>query len=177
MEILKGVALFGPVSLWWLILAHFAQILLCSVFNTEPNFVTLYMSRHHFGFLQYIVITVSGHWPGGVTEVCFNTQNSGLMNKSGRVMSAGDRGFNKKQESSCEQLVNGAGRQSNSDKYDSLFGITITSPIYIQFIYIYIHVQCLYMLIVHLPKHWFHMVLETGYKHLFHQMKSVSECS
>lgn len=26
------------------------------------------------------------------------------------------------------------------------------------------------------PKHWFHMVLETRYKHLCHQMKSVSEC-
>ena len=58
------------------------------------------------------------------------------MNKSGRVMTAGDGGFNKKQESSCEQLMNGAGRQSNSDKCDSLFGITTTSPIYIQFIYI-----------------------------------------
>lgn len=37
------------------------------------------------------------------------------------------------------------------------------------------HVQHHYMLRVHLPKHWFHMVLETGYKHLRHQMKSVSE--
>lgn len=33
-----------------------------------------------------------------------------------------------------------------------------------------------YKQIVHLPEHWFHMVLETGYKHLRHQMKSVSEC-
>lgn len=39
------------------------------------------------------------------------------------------------------------------------------------------HVQCLYMLIVRPPKHWFHMVLETRYKHLRHQKKSVSECS
>lgn len=39
----------------------------------------------------------------------------------------------------------------------------------------FIHVQHLYMLRVHLPKHWFHMVLETGYKHLRHQMESVSE--
>lgn len=30
---------------------------------------------------------------------------------------------------------------------------------------------------VHPPKHWFHMVLETRYKHLRHQMKSASECS
>lgn len=34
-----------------------------------------------------------------------------------------------------------------------------------------------YLLMVHLPKHWFHMVLETGYEHLCHQMKSVFECS
>lgn len=33
------------------------------------------------------------------------------------------------------------------------------------------------MPIVHPPKHWFHMVLETRYKHLRHQMKSASECS
>lgn len=44
-------------------------------------------------------------------------------------------------------------------------------------IFQFIHIQRLHMLIVHLPKHWFHMVLETGYKHLCHQMKSVSECS
>lgn len=41
----------------------------------------------------------------------------------------------------------------------------------------FIHVQSVYMLKIHLPEHWFHMVLETGYKHLRKQMKSVSERS
>lgn len=61
---------------------------------------------------------------------------------------------------------------SHFHKHDLLFG-SQEEHIIFQFI----HVPCLHALIVHLPEHWFHMVLETGYKHLRHQMKSVSECS
>lgn len=55
--------------------------------------------------------------------------------------------------------------------------VTYFLPLKEHLIFQFIHVQRLYMQIVHFPKHWFHMVLETGYKHLRHQMKSVSECS
>lgn len=41
----------------------------------------------------------------------------------------------------------------------------------------HVHEEWLDPRLIHLPKHWFHVVLETRYKHLRHQMKSVSECS
>lgn len=56
--------------------------------------------------------------------------------------------FNKKQDSSCNQLVNEAGGHSNAYKCDLLF-LALQEHLIFQFI----HVQRLYMLIVHLPKH------------------------
>lgn len=83
--------------------------------------------------------------------------------------------YNEKQDSSCHEFSgwSSTGSRVIYTNMTYFFG-SWEEHIIFQF---YIHVQRLYTLIVHLPEHWFHMVLETGYKHLRHHMKSVSECS